>query len=439
MNLIRVHNRLVILISLWVLCLMLSMQANAVLTIKITGGTVGATPIAIVPYEWQGMDAMPLLQPWKVVSANLLRSGRFKPLPEEDMLAKPGAESSINFADWRLIGAEYLVASTMRELGHQKYEIEFVVYDVFRARPLKKYTFPTTAKNLRATAHAISDAIYQLLTGQPGDFSTRIAYVEVEKLNGGLRYRLQVADADGFNPQTVLESPEPILSPAWSADGRNLAYVSLENRYAEIFIQELATGQARRLARYKGLNGAPSWSPDGRQLALTLSKDGNAEIYVMDLSNQSLRRLTKHYAIDTEPTWTPDGKHIAFLSERGGKPQIYMISAKGGSVRRMTFEGDYNSEPTFSRDGKKMAFVHGSQGKFRIAVMDIETGVMQILTDSNLDESPSFSPNGNMILYATNLQQQGILAAVSTDGRVKQQLATQQGDVREPAWSPYRK
>ncbi len=412
---------------------------QADLTIEITEGVEGALPIAVVPFGWQGPGSPPV-DLAEVINADLQRSGRFKTIPRIDMLARPTSAEQIEFKDWRALDTENLVVGEIRPQGTGGYEIRFQLFDVYKGEQLTGYTIPTTRPNLRATAHRIADLIYEKLLGVPGAFATRVAYItSVRQADGGSRIDLKVADADGFNPETIVSSTEPLMSPAWSPDGSKIAYVSFEGGQSAIYIQGVYTGQRTKVTSFKGINGAPAWSPDGRKLAMTLSKDGNPDIFVFDLATRKLRAITRHYAIDTEPSWSPDGRNLVFTSDRGGKPQIYRVSAFGGRAERVTFQNSYNARASYSPDGKLLVVVTSDEGHYRIAVQDLETGVMQVLSQGSLDESPSFAPNGSMIIYASKKGGRGVLAAVSVDGRVRQRLALQEGDVREPIWSPFKK
>ncbi len=427
-----------IIYSLFVIpVLLFSAIAHAGLTIEITEGMEGALPIAVVPFGWNGMGKQPPIDFAAVVAADLKRSGRFKTLPRKDMLTTPSNAAKVQFRNWRVLGQDNLVIGHAQETAPGKYIVNFQLFDTFRGEQLTGFSFPATRKELRGVAHRISDIIYESLTGEPGAFTTRIAYVTDKGKGEEKRYKLQIADADGYNPQSVITSREPLMSPAWSPDGLRIAYVSFENQGPAIYVQTLRSGKREKLASFPGINGAPAWSPDGSQLALTLSKDGNPDVYVMNLISRSLRRLTNSYAIDTEPTWSGDSKSIVFTSDRGGKPQLYRIPTNGGRAKRLTMEGDYNARGVVSPNGKSIALVHGNKGVYRIALLDLSSGTVRILTKGRLDESPSFAPNGSMILYGTNDGFQGVLSAVSVDGKVRQRLVFDSGDVREPVWSPY--
>ncbi len=427
-------------ILLSVLLYLISMQQLVAdpLTIRITEGAKGAQPIAVVPFAWTGGGQGPSQDIADIIRADLARSGQFRPMPVEDMLARPKEGKEIQFKDWKVLNMDNLVVGQVQPQGSGQYMVRFQLFDVFKQEQLAGYNVPTNERDLRATAHHIADIIYEKITGKRGAFSTKVAYVtSIIQRNGKEKVVLQVADADGYNPQTIVTSTEPLMSPAWSPDGRDLAYVSFEGRKASIYVQGVYTGQRQKVASFRGINGAPAWSPDGKKLALTLSKDGNPDIYVLDLQNKSLLRLTNHYGIDTEPAWSPDGKYVAFTSSRGGQPQIYKVPAFGGKVQRVTYKGKYNARATYSPDGNLLAMVNREAGSFRVALLDLATGSMRILSQGNLDESPSFAPNGGMVIYATKIGGKGELAAVSVDGNVKQRLALQVGDVREPAWSPF--
>ena len=411
---------------------------NNELTIKITDFVEGAIPIAVVPFEWLATTPAPT-DVAEVIDADLARSGEFKPLERLDFPGVPYELSDVIFRDWQLLRVDHLVIGKLKDLGDGRYLVQYRLLDVLRGDESLNAQFTVAQNNLRGVAHHIADEIYEHITGRRGAFNTRIAYVtETQGADGEPRYSLNVADSDGHNRRNVLTSTQPVLSPAWSPDGKYLAYVSYERRQAQIIVQELATGTRRLMSSFPGLNGAPAWSPDGTQLAVTLSKDGNPEIYTLDVATKRLRRVTKNVGIDTEPSWSPDGESIIFTSDRSGGPQIYQVPALGGRANRLTFEGKYNARASFSPDGSKIVMVHSADRGFQIAVLDVETQDFNVLTQSRLDESPSFAPNGSMILYATTDSGGPTLAAVSVDGRVKQRLAVRAGGVREPAWSPFR-
>jgi TolB protein len=410
--------------------------AAAILTIEITQGVVGGQPIAIVPFGIPARERLPQ-DVSGVVEADLARSGRFTPIDRKLFVSRPTDDRQVVFKDWRIVKADALVIGSIKSAGQDRYQVEFRLYDVYKEKQLAGYSYTVAGDRLRAVAHQISDIIYEKLTGERGVFSTSIAYITRERAAKGFRYKLQKADADGYNPVTLLTSSEPLMSPAWSPDGTRIAYVSFEQRRPVLYVQNVTSGTRTRVADFNGINSAPAWSPDGTRLALTLSRDGNAEIYVMRLSDKSLTRLTHDPAIDTEPSWSPDGKEIVFTSDRGGRPQIYRMRADGRDVERVTFEGDYNACASYAPDGKTLTLVTGTQGRYHAALLQLSNSVLQVLTDTPLDESPSFAPNGHMILYATERAGRGVLATVSSDGRVRQMLKFQEGDVREPAWSPF--
>ncbi|KAA3620566.1 MAG: Tol-Pal system beta propeller repeat protein TolB [Proteobacteria bacterium] len=408
----------------------------AQLTIEITKGVEAGIPIAVVPFEWKGASPPPQ-QISDVIEADLVRSGRFDATSRDDFLEAPHDNTEISYKNWRLLKTEALVVGRMKVVAPGRYEVRFQLMDVYKERQLAGYQFVVDDSKLRKVAHQISDIIYEALIGKPGAFDTRIAYVTVqEQASSGNRYLLMIADSDGYGAREILSSTHPIMSPAWSPNGERLAYVSFEGGRSMVYVQEIFSGKRSRLADFEGLNSAPAWSPDGTRLALTLSRDGNPEIYVMQLSNGSLKRITNHGAIDTEPSWSPDGRSIVFTSDRAGRPQIYQAPAGGGEPSRLTFEGKYNARASFSPSGDRLVMVTNQGGGYQIGVFYLANRALQVLTDSNLDESPSFAPNGDMILYASQAGGRGVLAAVSSDGRVKQRLRFLDGAVREPAWSP---
>ena len=426
-------KRLILAVSM--LALSLSGVRAVALTIEITKGADGGIPIAVVPFKWQGQTAPPT-DIGDIVAADLYRSGQFNPLPVDDFLSRPSDNSEVKYKDWRLIKAVNLVVGRVTQMGTDRYAVRFQLFDVFRERQLAAFLWKVTGSDLRKIAHQISDKVYEALTGRPGAFDSRIAYVTLLRTaSKGSEYQLMVADADGYNPKQILRSPDPILSPAWAADGAWLAYVSFEDGRSKIFVQNLNTGARKKLAEFRGINGAPAWSPDGKHMAMTLSRDGNPEIYVMHIASGSLRRLTNHSSIDTEAAWSPDGRHLVFTSDRAGRPQIYRISAAGGRAERLTFEGKENARASYDRAGKHLTLVTNHGNGDQIGVFSLSKGSLEILTDGRFDESPTFAPNGAMILYAAQRSGSGLLSAISADGRVRQVLRSESGTVREPAWS----
>ena len=421
------------------LAVFLANAAQAVIQIRITRSTEARFPIAVVPFGWQhGGEPLPV-DVAAIVADDLARSGLFEPVPFDSLPSRPIRHDEINFKDWRLLGTGSLVIGNVTPAVDGGYVVEYQLYDVLRSKRITGFQLTAGEQAMRRVAHRIADQVFEKLTGDRGAFDTRIAYVtEAAGADGKARYALSVADVDGHNEHVILDSAQPVMSPSWSPDGKKLAYVSFESERSRIFIQDVASGKRAGVASFPGINGAPAFSPDGRRLAMTLSKDGNPEIYVMDLGSRRLRRLTQNNAIDTEPSWSPDGESLAFTSNRGGRPQIYRVAAEGGVPERITFEGSYNARPVYSPDGDKLALVHGDDGRYRIGLLHLENRALQVLTDSELDESPSFAPNGSMILYATNDGADSVLAAVSPDGKLQQRVAAQTGGVREPAWSPYR-
>ena len=405
---------------------LVSASASAQLTVEITGAGANRLPVAIADFSGERIVAQALAS---VVRADLERSGLFRLVDVPGPLADSAA---LAYDDLRARGADAVATGTVNSGAEGRYETRMRLTDVPKQAALGNPVYLHTGAQLRATAHRIADYIYEKLTGEPGVFSTRIAYVV--KSTG--RYELKIADADGSNDQAALASREPIISPAWSPDGAKLAYVSFEAKKPVVYVHDLASGRRHVAANFKGSNSAPAWSPDWRQLAVVLTKDGASQLYVVNADGSGVARIATSSGIDTEPRWSPDGQHIYFTSDRGGSPQIYRIPAAGGNAERISFEGSYNVTPRPSPDGKSLAFISRNGGRFQLALMDLATRQVQVLTDSAKDESPSFAPNGRMILYATEIGGRGVLAAVSADGRVKQKLSVQAADVREPAWGP---
>ncbi len=431
---VKLYKRLVAILSLMVI----SVVARAELTIEITQGVDKPTPIAVVPFSWSGGFGLEE-DVAEVIGGDFGRSGLFEVMNRDNMLSNPSTRNEVSFRDWRLAGQEFLVIGRIKPERDGRIRVEYEVYDVVKEQQILAAARVGSRNGLRDVAHVIADNIYEYLTGLKGAFYTRILYVTAEKTGvESYRYRLRLADSDGARPRTILESSEPIMSPSWSKDTRRVAYVSFESGRPAIYIQNLLTGNRQKIQSFSGLNGAPAWSPDGNKMALVLSKDGNPEIYVLDLQQRQLTRLTHHYGIDTEPSWAPDGKSLLFTSDRGGQPQIYQMDLRSRALDRLTYEGVYNARASLTQDGRFLAMVHqGNDGVFRIAVQDLKTGRLDVLTRTALDESPTIAPNGSMILYATQKGNRGVLGGVTLDGNVRFLLPATQGDVREPAWSPY--
>jgi TolB protein len=409
------------------------------LNVDIVGGLKTATPIAVVPFAQAGGAPLPT-DVADVIRNDFNRSGKFRSLAKSEIVENPSKGADVNFATWRLLKQDYLTIGRISDAGGGMLRVEYELWDVNKQQSLLAQAFTAPAGDLRGVAHQIADAIYEKITGVRGAFWTRIAYITAVGLGNNTTYSLIVADSDGFNPQVVARSRESLLSPSWSPDGRKIAYVSFESGNSAIYVQDITTGSRQLVsARAKGINGAPNWSPDGSKLALALSYQGNPEIYVMDVGSRQETRLTNNLAIDTEPRWTPDGQSIIFTSDRSGRPQLYQMPASGGSAERITFQGQFNANASISYDGKQIAMVQGNGNVYRIAIMDRSLGgQLRFISPGPIDETPSFAPNASMLLYAASEGRRGVLYAVSADGLVRQRLVLADGDVREPAWGPYR-
>jgi TolB protein len=405
----------------------LSLPALAQFRVEISG--VGGTqiPIAVPDFRDEARSAQPVAS---IIRADLERSGQFRIVEAPAGLSESTAPL---WTEWRSRQSDALAAGSAARLADGRIDLRFKLWDVVKGQDLGGEAHAVAPDDVRLAAHRIADTIYQKLTGERGVFATRMAYVT----KAGGRYSLRITDADGEGGQVALGSPDPIISPTWSPDGRELAYVSFESRKAVVWVQDLSTGKRRVLADFRGSNSAPTFSPDGQQLALTLSREGGSQLFLMNRNGSGLRRLTQSSAIDTEPVFSPDGQTLFFVSDRGGSPQIYRMPVAGGAPTRLSFSGNYNISPAISPDGKTLAFITRNGGAFRLCVMDLASGTVQQISDTSDDESPSFAPNGRMLVYATRAGGKDVLMTTTLDGRIKAKLVSTAADVREPTWGPF--
>jgi TolB protein len=418
----------------------LSQSAYALLSLELTRGVSGAVPIAIVPFVTTTGAATDVSS---IVSNDLETSGRFKVYGKDALSSFPEAAQAQS-EYFRNLGADNVVVGRVTHLGNNRFEVTFQLLDVIRGKnqtaqqDLLNEKFVVNGEELRALAHHISDLVYEKILGVRGIFSTRIAYIVVQRSPGPTKYILEVADQDGENPHPLLTSYDPIMSPSWSPTGKKIAYVSFEGRRASIYVEDIGTGERILVSQSKGINGAPAWSRDGRKLALVLSKDGSPNIYVVDLASRTLTQMTNDWSINTEPNWAPDGRSLIFTSNRGGGPEIYKLNIANRASTRLTYDGSYNARGSYSPDGNHIVMLHQESGVFNIGILDLNTGTFRLLTNSSSDnESPSIAPNGSMVLYGALYNGRNVLGMVSSDGRVQLRLPARDGDVQDPAWSPF--
>jgi TolB protein len=405
-------------------CLLSCFQSTYALDLELTQGINSALPIAVNTFDGGEGNAIS-----DVIQHDLKLSGQFKLV---------GGSGILSITTLRQMGADNVVQGTVRPMSADRFEVNFQLLDaVQKNHVLLNKRYEVSRLQFRALAHHISDEVYEKLTGEKGIFSTRLAYILVKRDGRNARHSLMVSDVDGYNPRSLLTSTEPIMSPAWSPDGKRIAYVSFEKKQSEIYIVTVSSGARQLVSNFKGINGAPTWSPNGQELTIVLSKSGAPKLYSVNLSNGAMKQLTFGSSIDTEPRYSPDAKSIIFTSGRGGAPQIYRLGLESGAISRITFDGNYNARGSFTPNQQQIVLLHRDSGKFNIAVQDVASGQLSLLTSALMDESPSVSPNGRLILYATKQSEQGILGIVSIDGRIHMRLPSGDGDVQEPAWSPY--
>ncbi len=409
------------------LCLFISYPAFS-LELELTKGVNTAMPIGVSTF----IGGTQATQISDVIKRDLQLSGQFR-LVNVNQSGGPPAISS-----WRSAGADSVLSGTVESAGNGKFDVKFQLFNAAAyGKLLLSKTYQVNSGDLRALAHHISDEVYEKLTGDKGVFSTRIAYILVKDQRRQKEYNLEVADFDGSNPQTLLRSSQPIMSPSWSPNGKQIAYVSFENKRAQIYTVNVETGRRRLITSFSGINGAPAWSPNGKELAVVLSKTGAPKLYTVNLSSGRLKQLTFGKSIDTEPRYAPDGKSILFTSGRGGSPQIYKLSLANGKVNRVTYDGSYNARASYTPNERNIVMLHREKSGFHIGVQQVGSSHIDSLTSSPMDESPSVSPNGRLVVYATKSNQRGVLAMVSLDGRIRLKLPSREGDVQEPAWSPF--
>ena len=424
--------------------LLFAQSSMAALNIEITKGARAPIPLAVIPFvdhkASAGDEDNALIT--SVIYNDLQNSGYFKVIPFDQLKQFPHTAAAVNQAYWRGIGVDNVLVGQIQNQDNDHVHVVVSLVNVFHSNPqdsgvLFTQTFDVAKSHLRQLAHQISDQIYRELTGEQGVFSTQVAYVLVKRIpNNPAHYSLQVADFDGYNATTLLGSDQPIMSPAWSPNGKKLAYVSFENKKSQLYIQDIQSGQRTLVSDYDGINGAPAWSPDGKKLALVLSKTGHPKIYTLDLQTKQLNQVTQGWSIDTEPVWARDAQSLYFTSDRGGAPQIYQVNLNTGEITRVTFEGNFNARASISNDGNTMALLHRDGSGFNVAVYNVKSGQMLPLTNTGHNQSPTLAPNGHLVMYATYFAGQSVLAIVSTDGSVSLRLPAKEGDVQEPAWSP---
>ena len=413
---------------LFLLCI--GLPAAAQFRVEVSGVGLTQLPIAVSSFRGEALAPQKITA---IVLADLERSGQFRGIDTGGIVLDEVARPDV--AVWRQKGSDSLVSGSISRLADGRYDVRFRLWDVVRGQDLGGQSYAVAQSDLRLVAHRIADFVYEKLTGDKGAFSTRIAYIT--KVTQ--RYQLWIADADGENAQSALSSTEPIISPAWSPNGGQLAYVSFESRKPVVYTHDIASGKRRLIANFRGSNSAPAWSPDGRTMAVTLSRDGGSQLYAIDSNGGEPHRLAQSSNIDTEPVYSPDSKSIYFVSDRGGAPQIYKMPATGGNAERVTFSGSYNISPAISPDGRWLAYISRVSGAFKLHVMDLVAGTFNAITDTSADESPSFSPNSRLIVYATQQQGREALMTTTLDGKIKARLVGQNGNIREPDWGPFQK